>query len=714
MSTITMNCRTCGSPFVFPSGVAIRECPNCGTSHGRPQSEGTLELDVLCRANTERAALQFDEAVEDYRSVLLRHPDEHEALWGLVLCKYGVEFIIDPRTRERRATLHKRRRQPITEDNDFRLACARAPREMAEQYAADAAYIEQIQRELGRGEATAAPEFEIFLCYKGSAAEGHGYAREHDYARDLYYKLGAEGYRVFFANDTLKHVAGADYEANIFRALQSAKVMLVICSDPANLSTPWVRSEWMRFLRRVDEGEKCRLIPLLYDGCDPYALPAEFQRRNLHALRMDELDSLDNLRVNLQQLVERKAAQHAEAQHAAEELTKALLPLEYQLGNSEWNNAVRTADELITRYPECSQVYVYKLMAKMRATELDELREIIQPFEEEIEWKWALRYANREEKVALANVLTSSREKRQRLQEEKEMRREAERRRVAEEKQAEEDRLAEEERKRQEVRQLLQQRRFREAQELSELLADHKDRALLQLMAKYRVSTEANFSSASPECFNDPLWYAACADATPELEKRMQAGKKLAGMHEKGVQFRKKLLGLLVSVILVALVVLLSVFGLPYLSRALDLGEGVTALIAAVSMYVVFAVAYVRENESGAFGLGCVCLLLAGGAFALYHYVPNAEPVYLIAASAVLLILLVAAWNNLGPCVLGVAPLILWWFVMLAPMAISYFWDSSLLDVILSLASNTWVMLGTCGLSLILTVKAIGDQKSWW
>ena len=300
----TLICRTCGLEFVFPEDSALHECPACGTAHSRPKAEGA-SLDVLRRANEQRASCDFVHAEQDFRRVLFDHPDEHEALWGLTLCKYGVEYVEDEKTHERKPVVHFLRRKPITEDADFRLACARAPEAVRAQYQADADYILKVQTGVLRAEAACDP-CEIFLCYKASLPGGDGHTRDFDHARDLHFALSMRGYKVFFAHESLKQAAGSSYEAAIFHALHTAKVMLVVCTNADYLATPWVHSEWSRYLERVDAGEQCRLIPLLYDNCDPYSLPDAFITRGLQGLRMGELTSLDSLRQVLDKQLNRK------------------------------------------------------------------------------------------------------------------------------------------------------------------------------------------------------------------------------------------------------------------------------------------------------------------------------------------------------------------------------------------------------------------------
>ena len=118
MSEIVVSCSCCGRQMVFPSECVLLECPACGTRNARPRSTGA-ELNILKRAVDQRLACDFHNAEKSYQHVLLEYPDEHEALWGLLLCHYGVEYVEDAKTGKSLPTCHFAQRKPMQEDPDF-------------------------------------------------------------------------------------------------------------------------------------------------------------------------------------------------------------------------------------------------------------------------------------------------------------------------------------------------------------------------------------------------------------------------------------------------------------------------------------------------------------------------------------------------------------------------------------------------------------------
>lgn len=293
MDYTAIPCTCCTRPLSFPEDVSILECPACGTRNARPRATGP-SLELLRRAITQRLSCDFNAAERSYQQVLLYEPDEHEALWGRLLCHYGVEYVSNPTTGRLTPTVHTVRSKPLREQRDFIDACDFAPPQIREQYERDAAYIDQAQLAI-RTFAASCPPYDVFLCHK-STKPGSGEKTEDFYrASQLYHHLREKGVRAFFAPESLQSVAGADYEAGIYHALCTARVMLVLCSEAEYLTSAWVRSEWSRYLEMVDEGQEKRLVPLLYDHLSAHSLPAEFRYRKLQGLKMGELTSTDTL-----------------------------------------------------------------------------------------------------------------------------------------------------------------------------------------------------------------------------------------------------------------------------------------------------------------------------------------------------------------------------------------------------------------------------------
>ena len=299
----TLTCRKCTYVFAFPAEASAFECPSCGTMHARPRFHGEA-LDALHRAHMQLAACRFQDAAGSYQYVLLHNNASHEAHWGLTLCRYGVSYVREPQTGRCMPTIAFLQRKPIYEDEDFAEAMALAPEDMQAHYRQDAAHIAAICRTCLPDEAP-----EIFICAKTLMPGSEQETPDHRRALALAERLRHAGRRVFVSSEQERRDAPAVCEALTAHALRTAQVMLVVCSRPDWLTSPWPGSEWSRFMPRLDEDNAgCRLIPLLYDGFTPAQLPPAFVYRQITCLQMDEPGADDKLRSLLSLPVRRPAA----------------------------------------------------------------------------------------------------------------------------------------------------------------------------------------------------------------------------------------------------------------------------------------------------------------------------------------------------------------------------------------------------------------------
>ncbi len=218
----------------------------------------------------------------------------------------------------------------------------------------------------------------------------------------MYQLLTAKGYRVFFAPTSLASVAGANYEAGIYHALHTAKVMLLVCSDAAHLVSPWVQSEWSRFLSLMNVDPDRRLVPLLYEHFSPSRLPEQLVYRNLQGLDMGQLNAKDNLLGLLQEVVGGDAPTDDPADPAVAPLLQRTRMF---MEDGEWQKADEYAERVLDIAPENGAAYVCKLLIAFKCVKIADLAS--QPdraYEERGDYRKAMRYADEATKKQLAEV----------------------------------------------------------------------------------------------------------------------------------------------------------------------------------------------------------------------------------------------------------------------------------------------------------------------
>ncbi len=253
-----------------------------------------------------RRACEFDKAAGVYESIVADFPEEAEAYWGLVLCRYGIEYVDDPATGKKIPTCHRSSFDSILDDTDFDQACENADAIARRLYRDEAKAIENIRRGILEVSGKEEP-YDIFICYKETDENG-GRTIDSVIAQDVYDALTEKGYRVFFSRISLEDKLGTEYEPYIFAALNSAKVMLAFGTDFEYFNAVWVKNEWSRFLALIAAGQKKTLVPC-YKGIDAYDMPKEFAK--LQAQDMGKVGAIQDLLLGIDKIMGKGSITHA-------------------------------------------------------------------------------------------------------------------------------------------------------------------------------------------------------------------------------------------------------------------------------------------------------------------------------------------------------------------------------------------------------------------
>ncbi|MCQ2976177.1 MAG: toll/interleukin-1 receptor domain-containing protein [Bacteroidales bacterium] len=270
---LTIKCKYCGGVVKFSDGDTVGKCEYCQTEQTLPKTDKIEVTDLFDRANEYRMKCQFDDARLVYEKIIESNRNEAEAYWGKVLCKYGIEYVEDPKTGLRIPTCHRTLFESIVSDLDYDLAVKNSDINQKVIYESEAKKIDEIQKSILSIARNERP-FDIFICYKETDSNGKR-TDESVIAHDIFESLTKEGYKVFFARVTLEDKLGTAYEPYIFAALNSAKIMLTIGTKKENFEAVWVKNEWSRYLDLMKGDHSKQMIPC-YKGMDPYNLPSEF------------------------------------------------------------------------------------------------------------------------------------------------------------------------------------------------------------------------------------------------------------------------------------------------------------------------------------------------------------------------------------------------------------------------------------------------------
>ena len=140
-------CKMCGGALEIGENQSVATCEYCGTQQTLPKLDDEKKLALFSRANNLRIKSEFDKAAGIYESIIAEFRDEAEAYWGLVLCKYGIEYVDDGKG-SRIPTCHRTLPVAIMEDDDFQQACEYADITAKNIYRDEAKAIDKIQKKI--------------------------------------------------------------------------------------------------------------------------------------------------------------------------------------------------------------------------------------------------------------------------------------------------------------------------------------------------------------------------------------------------------------------------------------------------------------------------------------------------------------------------------------------------------------------------------------
>ena len=437
----------CGGELDLPEGVLAGQCPYCGTLTTFPKLSSDELANLYNRAEHFRRNNEYDKAVSAYEKIVEANPDDAEAYWGIVISKFGIEYVEDPVSHERIPTCHRVHYESILADQNFLTALEKAGNSEKALYEAEAKRIAEIQKGILAISNNEKP-FDVFICYKESDNYGRR-TKDSVTAQEIYYQLTNAGYKVFFARITLESKLGQQYEPYIFAALNSAKVMLVIGSEKDYFDAVWVRNEWSRFLSLM-KNDKSRLLIPCYKDMDAYDIPEALSL--FQAQDMGKIGFIQDLLHGIKKVMD-KTAPAAAAAPAAPVVSGDVKSKDHPflrraklfLRSGDFVSAKEYCEKILDAEPENGWAYFYRLMAENNVSNEEQLSGIA-GIEQQQSWSLAKEFADNELAETLERITQEARRKAEEARRKaEEARRKAEeaRRKAAEE----EQRLFEEDRR---------------------------------------------------------------------------------------------------------------------------------------------------------------------------------------------------------------------------------------------------------------------------
>ena len=367
-----IKCKMCGGDLNISEGSSVVECEYCGSRQTIPSADNEKKMTLFARAGRLLRGCEFDKASGVFESIVADFPEEAEAYWGLVLCRYGIEYVDDPATGKKVPTCHRSSFDSVLDDPNFEQACENGDVIARRVYREEARQIEELRKEIIEVSGKEAP-YDIFISYKETDDQGNR-TLDSVIAQDLYNELTEKGYRVFFSRISLEDKLGVEYEPYIFAALNSARLMLVVGTDYEHFDAVWVKNEWSRFLKLISSGQKKVLIPV-FKNMDPYDMPKEFAK--LSAQDMGKVGAMQDLLRGVEKILGSKTEEKKETvviqQSSGGPNVQAMLDRgSMALEDKKWEDAQGFFNRALDMDAKCGEAYLGLFLVEQKSRNVDE------------------------------------------------------------------------------------------------------------------------------------------------------------------------------------------------------------------------------------------------------------------------------------------------------------------------------------------------------
>ncbi len=399
-----LKCKMCGGDIEAAVNQTYGTCDHCGSTMTLPKATDEQITNLYNRANHFRRQNDFDKAVIAYESILNIDSLSAEAHWGLVLSRYGIEYVEDPQSHERIPTCHRVHSDSILADADYLAAIENAEDLYTKKlYESEAKRIAEIQKSILSISAKEKP-YDVFICYK-ETTDGGNRTKDSTIAQDVYYQLTNEGYKVFFSRITLEDKLGQQYEPYIFAALNSAKVMVVIGTKQEYFNSTWVKNEWSRYLTLTKKDRSRLLIPC-YSDMDAYDLPEELSM--LQSQDMTKIGFIQDLIRGITKVLSssvEKSDSYSQANGDMPFLTPGVNQLldrvSLFLEDGDFQSANEYCNRILDLEPRNSQAYFYKLLATLKLHYSEEIISHDKPLDDYPDYQKAVRFSDNNFKITV-------------------------------------------------------------------------------------------------------------------------------------------------------------------------------------------------------------------------------------------------------------------------------------------------------------------------
>lgn len=374
---MTFKCKICGSTVSSDGSSKVYTCKKCGLEQSLPDYCSEHVSFLYGRANHYFRTKRFYKALQIFQQIAAESPDDCEAYRSIVLSRYGISYTSENEIYSKEPRINIVRSDSILNDPNYIKAISLADKERRSFYIKEAEKIEKINQEILELAQTA-PSFDVIIEYRGHDSKNR-HTPEKEVAERIYSQLKEEGFSVYNRQINALDPSELSYDAYLYKALYSAKIMLIFASKPEYFNDTKIVNEWSIFSERMRNKEK-KIIVNCISEINENDIPEELNRNMVYNFTdytfRREITELTEQVVNGTLLL-RAGKIDSDNEESIHRRINEIFEL---IEKENYNEAENKCYLLLSSYPDNSSAYLGLLLCDMKVRKKEDLADCNESF----------------------------------------------------------------------------------------------------------------------------------------------------------------------------------------------------------------------------------------------------------------------------------------------------------------------------------------------
>ena len=374
---MTFKCKICGSTVSSDGSSKVYTCKKCGLEQSLPDYCSEHVSFLYGRANHYFRTKRFYKALQIFQQIAAESPDDCEAYRSIVLSRYGISYTSENEIYSKEPRINIVRSDSILNDPNYIKAISLADKERRSFYIKEAEKIEKINQEILELAQTA-PSFDVIIEYRGHDSKNR-HTPEKEVAERIYSQLKEEGFSVYNRQINALDPSELSYDAYLYKALYSAKIMLIFASKPEYFNDTKIVNEWSIFSERMRNKEK-KIIVNCISEINENDIPEELNRNMVYNFTdytfRREITELTEQVVNGTLLL-RAGKIDSDNEESIHRRINEIFEL---IENENYSEAENKCYLLLSSYPDNSSAYLGLLLCDMKVRKKEDLADCNESF----------------------------------------------------------------------------------------------------------------------------------------------------------------------------------------------------------------------------------------------------------------------------------------------------------------------------------------------